>query len=171
MNSIHSNPIQKAKAMLPNMPEEVFSTRLSPIIREHNSWPYKNIFSSHPSLQWSQYFGLFTLNDISHCLWRKITLCFDMTCLDPLSNRTIEILIKKHVHNFDAAWQFNIRNSKVRFFGFVELINRTRSIPAPIIGINTDDGLRVLDGNHRLSALTHLKLRGQVQWDTWVGGG
>lgn len=161
--------LEKAKSMLSNMPDEVFDAWLLPIIRDHNSWPYFDIFSPHPSLQWGQYFGLFTLNDISNCLWHRMCLTFDMGCLDPISKRTIYILIKNHVHNLETTVRLNVRDSKMRFNGFVEFIKRTGSIPAPIIGINTDDGLRVLDGNHRLAALTYLGLRGQIQCITWVG--
>jgi len=160
---------QQAKSMLPNMPDDVFDSWLLPIIKDHNDWPYSNIRSPHPSLQWSQYFGLFTLSNISNCLWHRMTLTFDMGCLDPISNETIDTLIQKHVHNLDRTGRFNVRNSKMRFFGFVEFIQRTSSIPAPIIGINTDNGLSILDGNHRLAALTYLGRRGSVQCDTWIG--
>jgi hypothetical protein len=163
------NPINTAKSMLPNMPDEVFNTWLFPIIRDHKSWPYCNISASHPSCQWSQYFGLFTLNDIANCLWHKISLTFDMGCLDPITNKTIDTLIQKHVHNLDSGVKFNVRNSKNRFLGFVELIKRKGSIPPPIIGINTDNGLRILDGNHRIAALTYLNYRGRIQCTTWVG--
>ena len=169
MNTTHSNLIEKAKSMFPNMPDEVFNMWLSPIIRDHNSWPYTNIFSPHPSHQWSKYFGLYAIADISHCLWYKFSLNFDMGCLDPMSNETIKVIIENHVHNFDATGSFNVRNSKIRFFGFVEFIKRTKSIPGPIIGINAEGGLRILDGNHRLSALTHIGLRGCIPCDTWVG--
>lgn len=155
--------------MLSNMPNEVFDTWLLPIIRNHNSWPYDNIFSPHPSRQWDQYFGLFTLNDISNCIWHRMSLSFDMNCLDPVSNRTIEVLIEKHVYNLETTVKFNVRNSKSRFFSFVEFIKSTGSIPEPIIGINTDEGLRILDGSHRLSALTYLGFRGKIQCTTWVG--
>ena len=162
--------LRRAKLMLPNMPNEVFETWLHPIIKDHNSWPYYNIHSPHPSQQWNQYFGLYPLSDISNCLWHRIQLSFDMSCLDPLSTRTIDTLIQRHVHDLDTSSGLNIRNSRSRFFGFVELINNTGSIPAPIIGINTSDGLRILDGNHRLSALTYLGFRGRISCDTWVGG-
>jgi hypothetical protein len=155
--------------MFPNMPDEVFDTWLLPIIRYHNAWPYSNVFSPHPSDQWRRYFGLFTLSNISHCLWDRLTLSFDKGCLDPVSNSTIECLIENHVQNSDATGRINVRDSKSRFFGFVEFIQRTGTIPAPIIGINTDVGLRVIDGNHRLSALTYLGLRGRINCDTWVG--
>ena len=155
--------------MLPNMPDAVFDTWLLPIIRDHNSWPYSHVHSPHPSLQWHQYFGLFTLHNISNLLWDTMSLTFDMSCLDPLSNATIDALIGKHIYNFDATGEFNVRDSKKRFLGFVKFIRRTGTIPAPIIGINTDNGLRILDGNHRLSALTYLGLRGRIICDTWVG--
>jgi hypothetical protein len=162
--------IQKAKSMLPHLPDEVFDSWLLPIIRDHNAWPYFNVLSPHPTDQWRRYFGLFTLHDISNFVWDKVPfITFAMDCLDPISNNTIDILIENNVHNFDATGSYNVRNSQSRFFGLVEFIKRTNSIPAPIIGINTDRGLRILDGNHRLSALTFLGMRGRVQCDTWVG--
>ena len=163
------NPIQKARTMFSNMPDDVFNAWLLPIIRDHNAWPYLNVFSPHPSLQWSKYFGLYALYDVSNLLWHRMSLTFDMSCLDPISNATIDTLIKKHVHNLDTTGGVNVLNSKSRFFGFVKFIQSTGNNPAPIIGINTDRGLRILDGNHRLSALTYLGLRGHVQWNTWVG--
>jgi hypothetical protein len=155
--------------MLANMPDEVFDTWLLPIIKDHDSWPYNDIFSTHPSVQWSQYFGLFTLYDISNLMWDKFNLRLDVDLLDQISDNTIYALMMKHVFNVDATGQFNVRDSKIRFDGFVELIKRTGSIPPPVIGVNTPDGLRILDGNHRLAALTYLERRGQVQCDTWVG--
>lgn len=155
--------------MLPNMPNEVFDTWLLPIVRDHNTWPYLNVLSPHPSDQWRRYFGLYNLHDISSLFWEKLDLTFATNLLDPLSNNVIKILIENNVLNFDATGRFNVRNSKRRFFGFVELIQRTGTIPAPIIGINTDIGLRILDGNHRLSALTYLRLRGSINCATWVG--
>lgn len=155
--------------MFPNMPNEVFNTWLLPIITDHKSWPYDDILSPHPSRQWDQNFGLFTLKDISNCIWHRMSLSFDMLCLDSVSNRTIDVLIKKHVYNLETTVRFNVRNSRSRFFSFVEFIKSKGNIPEPIIGINTDDGLRVLDGNHRLSALTYLGFRGKIQCTTWVG--
>jgi tellurite resistance-related uncharacterized protein len=164
----HLNLIQKAKAMLPNMPDEVFNTWLLPIIRHHNSWPYDNILSPHPTDQWRRYFGLFTLHDFSECVWYRMRLTFDMGCLDPISDSVIQTLIEKHIKNRNTPGRLNVLNSKSRFLGFVEFIQRTRTIPAPIIGINTGNGLRILDGNHRIAALTHLKLRGTILCDTWI---
>ena len=163
------NPMQKAKSMLPNMPNEVFDTWLLPIIRDHNAWPYFDIFSQHPSQQWSQYFGHFSLNDISNCTWHSHVFSFGMDTLDPSSNRTIKALIEDHVCNLETPIRLNVRDSKKRFFGLVEFVKRTGNIPEPIIGLNTEEGLCVLDGNHRLAALTYLGLRGQIQCTTWVG--
>jgi hypothetical protein len=168
-DSENINLIQKAKSMLPNMPDEVFNTWLVPIIRSHNAWPYLNVLSPHPDDQWRRYFGLFTFYDISNLLWDVMQLKFDWSCLDPLSNGVIEVLIENDVHNFDATGTFNVRDSKSRFFWHMEFIKRTGNIVAPVIGINTKDGLRVIDGNHRLAALTHLGFRGRINCDTWIG--
>ena len=85
--------IQDAKSMLPNMPDEVFDAWLRPIIIDHSSWPYSNVFSLHPSEQWKRYFGLFTLHAISSCMWRKLPLTFASDTLDQTSNKTIKYLI------------------------------------------------------------------------------
>ncbi len=151
------------------MPDEVFDSWFLPIIKDHNSWPYQNIFAGHPSRQWEQYFAFFSLKDIANCIWKSMTLFFDLSCLDPLSNSTIETLIQKHVNHIDITGNFNVRDSQNRFFGFVEFIKKSKSLPAPIIGLHTDEGLRVLDGNHRLAALTYLNLRGKIPCVTWVG--
>lgn len=161
--------IEKAKSFFPNMPGEVFDNWLLPIVRDHNSWPYRDFSSPHPSEQWRRYFGLFTIMDIHKCRWTVVNLTFDMGCLDPISNGVVEILIENNVHHFDATEMFNVHNSKSRFDGLVAFIQGTGRVPAPIIGINTGSGLRVLDGNHRLAALTHLKLRGMGHCRTWVG--
>jgi hypothetical protein len=154
--------------MFPNMPDEVFNTWLLPIIRDHNTWPYLNVFSLHPSDQWQRYFRSFSINDFSNCKWNRKTLTFATDCLDPISNNTIDTLIRDHVYGFETPAR-NVRDSKSRFFTFVEFIQRTGTIPAPIIGINTRDGLGIIDGNHRLAALTHLGLRGCINCDTWLG--
>jgi hypothetical protein len=162
------NLIQKAKGMFPNMPDEVFNTWLLPIIRYHNSWPYLNILSTHPSEQWRQYFGLFTLYDVSNLLWDKINLRLASHIIDPVSNDTIKALIGAHVDGVETPAR-NVRDSKMRFDGFVEFIQRTCNIPASIIGIDTCGCISILDGNHRLAALKHLGLFGSVNCETWLG--
>jgi hypothetical protein len=162
------NLIQKAKGMLPNIPDEVFNTWLLPIIRDHNSWPYLNILSVHPSEQWRKYFGLFTLYDVSNLFWDKVTIRLASRILDPVSNDTIKALIGYCVDGLETPAR-NVRNCKMRFDGFVQFINRTGTIPAPIIGINTFGCIRILDGNHRLAALKHLGLLGNVTCETWLG--
>jgi hypothetical protein len=164
---VQMNPIQKAKAMLPDMPKQVFDEWLLPIIKDHNSWPYTDASSLHPSQQWEQYFGLFSFIDIVNLKWQTLILSFDLGGLDSISNNTIKTLIDWHVHNLKP--NSNIHNSKNRFYHFVSLIKEKHSIPSPIIGVNTDEGLRVLDGNHRLSALTYLGLRGKIKCSTWIG--
>ena len=148
------NLIQKARCMFPNMPDEVFNTWLLPIIRDHNTWPYLNVLSPHPSRQWSQYFGLFTIYDVANLLWDKLKLSLDVYITDPVSNDAIEALIGAHVDGLETPAR-NVRDSKMRFFRLVNLIYRTRTVPAPIIGINTDTGFRKI---HSLFTSFILKL-------------
>ena len=161
------SPILKAKAMFPDMPKEVFDEWLLPIIKNHNSWPYTDASSLHPSQQWKQYFGLLDFCDIVNLKWQTLLLSFDLGCLDSISNNTIKTLIDWHIN--DLKPNTNIHNSRDRFCHFVSLIKKSHSMPAPIIGVNMAEGLRVLDGNHRISALTYLGLRGKIQCSTWVG--
>lgn len=161
------NAFEKAKSQLPNMPTEVFDAWLRPIIKDHGIWPYEMVHSPHPNSQWRDYFGHFSLKSISECRWDKMSN--DFNSLDQMSHNTIDFLIETHAYDIKPNIKFNVHNSRHRFYKFVKYILEKRKIPETIIGVKTSGGLRILDGNHRLAALSYINMLGKIECETWVG--
>ena len=89
--------------------------------------------------------------------------------LDPMSYSTVDALIRDHVYNVQTFIRRNVCDSKERFLKFCELISRTGKFPAPIILVRTNGLFRLMDGNHRYSALLALGQSEIVPVDAWIG--
>jgi hypothetical protein len=161
-------PIERAKAMLPNMPDEVFKLFIAEMFID-TPWPFSNIDQSLIGTKWYYYFGGLSLRQFSNLRWKIYNFMLDKNILHPDSYGDAARLIKEHVLGIETPIR-NVRKTKERFFGLVKYIERTKKFPAPIITIRTEfNNLRVLDGSHRLAALYALELDDKIPIDAWIG--
>lgn len=154
--------------MLPNLPDEIFEMFVVP----QNDAPL-NIFDSQPEGRWFWHFGGLSLEEFNQLRWRRTELTFESDILHPDSYRDIKGLIE-----YCSADESEIGNA--RFQGYsphsrkfmpnlMLSMTNTGKFNAPIVGICTNEGIRVLDGTHRLSAAFVLKSRVAIALDTWIG--
>ena len=154
--------------MFPNMPEEAVNIFLAPLLGD-DLWPFSNILESTQGTRWWMYLGGLSLDKFSKLRWYRSSFLLYEYILHPDSNCDVEILIRNHVKGIKTPSVRNVAKSKERFDWHVEYIMRTRRLCAPIIMIVTLDGLRILDGTHRASALFSLHLQDEVPVDAWIG--
>ena len=162
-------PIKLTKAMLPNLPAEVFNMFISQI-NDTESSP----FDTMPGGRWFHYFGELTIEAFNRLRWRKIVLTLKETVFHPISGRDVDYLIH-YCERKEKAKTGTMQScpipvdSPIRLRGIKEFIIKTGRLPAPIVAIRTTDGIRVLDGCHRLSAVVLCPNPDHIPLDAWIG--
>lgn len=101
--------------------------------------------------------------------WNRSSFLLHKYILHPDSYCDIQLLIRNHVKGIKTHRVRNVQNSKKRFRWHMEYIQRAGCLFAPIIMVVTFDGLRILDGTHRISALFSIYLNDEVPIDAWIG--
>lgn len=163
-------PIKKmTRAMLPNLPDEVFDMFITQINDTESS-----SFDTMPGGRWFYYFGELTIEAFNSLRWRKIVLTLKETLFHPISGRDVDLLIhyckRKEKAKAGTVQSYPIPiDSPVRLSGIKEFIIKTGRLPAPIVAIRTANGIRVLDGCHRLSAAVSCPDPDAIPLDAWIG--
>jgi hypothetical protein len=161
-------PIKMTKAMLQNLPDEVFNMFITQINDTESS-----LFDSMPGGRWFYYFGELTVEAFSYLQWQRKVLTFKDTIFHPISGRDIDNLV--HYCKLEgnliarALYPEYSPDSPARLAGIKEVIMNTGRLPAPIVAIRTDTGIRVLDGCHRLSAAVSCPNPEDIPLDAWIG--
>lgn len=160
--------IKLTKAMLPTLPDEVFDMFITQINNTESS-----AFDSMPGGRWFYYFGEISIEAFNHLRWRQTVLTFKETIFHPISGNDIDALI--HYCELEgkpiarAIYPGYPQDSPSRLAGIKKYIMNTGSLPAPIVAIRTNSGIRVLDGCHRLSAAASCPNPEAIPLDAWIG--
>lgn len=154
--------------MFPNMPDDVFNLFMVPFVQS-DGWPFLNILNSTEGTIWWKYLGGLSLHQFRQLRWYRSSILLYEYILHPVSNCDVEILIRNHVKGIKTPSVRNVERSKERFRWHVQFIERARCLCAPVIMVITNDGFRILDGVHRISALISIGLNIEVPIDAWLG--
>jgi hypothetical protein len=161
-------PIKMTKAMLPNLPGEVFDMFITQINETEST-----TFDSMPGGRWFYYFGELSVEAFNHLIWRRTTLFFNKDIFHPVSCSDVDTLIHYCGLNSEtmamALYPRYPVDSKARFAWHKEFIKKTGRLCAPIVVIRTIEGIRFLDGCHRLAAAFSLELHDSIPLDAWIG--
>lgn len=161
-------PIKITRAMLPNLPEEIYEMFVVP----QNDAPL-NIFDSQPQGRWFFHFGGSSVEEFGQLRWRKTVLTFEKDILHPDSYSDIKILVSYYSINnsglANAIFPGNPTDSRERLAWHKEVIINTGRLCAPIVCIRAGETIRILDGTHRLAAASLLDNRDTVPLDAWIG--
>lgn len=157
------NPIKLSRDMLPNLPDEIYEMFVVP----QNDAPL-NIFDSQPQGRWFFHFGGLSIEEFGQLGWRRAELLFSATVFEPYTYGDIDRLIK---HLKGVALSPGIpADSRERVVWQRNVIKKTGRIFAPIVCIHTVEGLKILDGAHRVVALLSLSSDGpEIPIDAWIG--
>jgi len=155
-----------ARAILTNMPNEVFDIYIQPLILS-NGWPFRSLNS--PTLPpWLLYFDHHSIQTIGKLRWERHTMYFLLGLFHSSSQQRIVGIIDTHIRGLSTPFA-NITNGRQRFFRPRAYIARTGRMPVPVILMQDFGGLRILDGNHRLAALASLRNANSIVVDCWIG--
>jgi len=159
--------IENAKAMLPNIPDEIFDIWLSALIEEI-SWPFKQLTDPTIGTSWELHLGELTPGDFAKLVWNKDVLTMDTCVLEQFSKMALQTFISKSSKKDGTIGNGYLKNSESRIRSHISCIERTERLFAPIILIKTLAGFCMLDGYHRMTAV-HLSQKPDIKIDAWIG--
>jgi len=158
-----------ARELLANMPDEVFSLYIEPLIQLHG-WPFWSLDQPRSSEtdDWIRMFDGHSLKTISQLSWERDQMSFSLAVFHPLAQKTIAGLLDQHIHGLSTPYA-HVINTKARFDSCHTFIASTGRMPKPVILMEDWHGLRILDGNHRLAAMASFSNADKGVVDCWIG--
>jgi hypothetical protein len=163
---MHTVNLEKARKMLPKMPQEVFDLWIAPLV-ESDGWPFNTVMDIAIG-RWGTYLDGHTLNSLSNLNWKRQNLSSQFTGFSPNTKRLILALMKQYVFGVQTL-QGRIKNGPARFRRALDYIRAYRTLPRPVILIQNFFHYDLMDGNHRLAALMASGLANQVNVPAWIG--
>jgi len=119
------------------------------------------------------HFGGLSLEEFKKLRWWRTELSFDKTIFHPDSYRDIKGLIEycgaDEILLGHAKFQGYSPHSREFMPRLIVSMIKTRKFNAPIVCIRTNEGFKVLDGTHRLSAAFLLKDEITIPLAAWIG--
>ncbi len=140
---------------------------IAPLVEDYG-WPFHSVHSSVFGTQWDNFFDHHSLKDIADLRWTRQKTPFSSARFHPDSENRIRWIIGAHVFGRRTPCAA-LKNGKARFLAFRKLTAKTGRLPAPAILMEDWLGFRILDGNHRISALASLPNSNALTLDYWLG--
>jgi len=155
--------------MFPDVPLAVFDMFFKPLIINDIGWPFLTINDTLNGTDWYRILFPFTLRDLQQLKWRLSKVIFDKDIFHPVTKADIRLVIENSVFNYGALIRGYPKDSGTRLKWHKEFIKTARNFCTPIVLASSSDGLKLLDGHHRLAALFMLDLENTLEVDTWIG--
>jgi hypothetical protein len=157
---------QVARNLLTNMPDELFSLYMEPLIEEYG-WPFSSQ-DSPTNMPWWQLFDGLQFRTICQLSWERSEIAFSLRLFHRYARTQILGLLQAHILGINNEYA-SIPNTKARFHRARDFIARTGRMPVPVVLIQDPEGLRILDGNHRLAAMASSPNSSDGIVDCWIG--
>ena len=146
--------VDRAKAMLPDMPEEVFDLWIRHCV-DKSGWPYDSIHDEGDQY-WQGYFLDHSLATISNLRWQHERLPFSQTFVPEETRVLIGKMIFFHSYGINPGIHIP-HDSKGRFDSAISYIKEHAEIPSSIVLLSSPNGFKIFDGWHRLAAIYALQ--------------
>jgi hypothetical protein len=141
------------KADLPHWPDDIIDQWLLKLANRGSDtgWPPPEPLDGHA---WKYILGKRTLPWWKNVSWELVDHDLDFDTLTQASKRIVNQMIDAHVNDIANAYS-RLPDSKARFESAAVYIAENGTFPKPLIVMQIKDGLSVIDGNHRATALCH----------------
>jgi len=161
--------IEKAKSMLSNIPDDAFNSFFAPLIINDIGWPFLTIHDPLDGTDWFRILFPLSLSSLSKLRWQLSTYFLNKDILHPVSYADLNILISNSIYNIEALFSWYPKKSRERLAWHKKHIETTRRFCTPITVAITSNGIKILDGHHRVAALFSLGLNDSLPVDAWIG--
>lgn len=163
------------REMLKELPEDVAELWLAPQVEAHG-WPFRRVTDSAEGSRWHGLLGYQSLVFWEQATWERKQLAYAHGVLHPESKKHVTDIFMAHGLGIDTGGAAGkLGGGPARFSKSLEFIRRERRLPRPLILLETEEGLFVLDGHHRLAAVhgEYLQSGRGLGWelDVWVAHG
>jgi len=162
-------PLEKAKHHLPLMPKEVFDGFMAPLIINDIGWPFTSASDSLAGTDWFRILHPFSLSSLSQLQWKINTFSLNKDILYPSSKDDIDLTIINKTRNVWAYIGRDSEPSRRSLAWHKESIKTTGCLCAPITVAMTGEGVKILDGHHRVAAIFDLGINDTFPVNAWVG--
>ena len=164
-----TTPLEQARVMFPNMPDEVFAEFLQPLIIEDIGWPFCNPNDSLVGTDWYRILYPLTLEALCYFKWFRKVFTITENLLYEGSIADIKLIIRNKTENIWASIGRDSTPCRNSLLWHEVDIQKAGKFRAPVTIAYTPLGLKILDGNHRIAALYTLGLVDTFKVDAWVG--
>lgn len=148
------------------MPEQVFKLYIEPLIKDLG-WSYTSP-SSIVSQGWYEAFDRHQLNVIVELKWDSGETNYGSLKFHPDSARRLDWILEAHLDGLVNPCS-SVRNGKQRLESSVAYIERSHRLPNPVVFMDSPQGFRILDGNHRLAAALLVSRKINTRIPYWLG--
>jgi hypothetical protein len=153
--------------LFPKMPKEVFDLWIRPHIPAYG-WPFASVKQPLDGTKWKRFFAGGNLEYWATVKWQLTSIGLSKLLLDINTVARIEAVIGFAVFDQKTATS-NIENTKTRFWNCVNHILQFGLIRDPVIGVMQSQCLVIVDGHHRLAALSFLNRAKGFRLPIWLG--
>lgn len=161
-------PIEIARSMLSKVPSEVFDGFFTPIINDIG-WPFTSIHDQLDGTDWYRILYPLSLYDLCNLNWERHQITLEWDALYHVSQDDINLVIQNKTEDVWAHIGMDSVPSRKSLAWHSEYIARNDKVSAPVTLAQTYGGIKVLDGNHRISALFDINAEKTIRLDAWVG--
>jgi hypothetical protein len=149
----------------PNMPAEVREMWLDSVAAGYG-WPFDSLDDPTEDTPWFHVFCKFPLKVWAAVEWELREIDITKNPLRPSSH--LAIMSIQQQHKGLSTIVAGVVDTEKRFRACADFIQANGSIPKPIVGIFRPDGFDIVDGNHRVAALQHLKMLPTYRIPCWI---
>ena len=153
----------------PNLPDEIRRLWLEPIAVEYG-WPFQSIDESTEGTKWKYVLGVdVTLRNFAGLMWNleEIEVSSQGFCRQTI--HAINTVREQNTTNKDTMFA-DVCDTQERFMSCVYYIRKHGVVPEPLVCLMTNEGsIDMLDGHHRMAALTALGIPEGYRIPAWVG--
>ncbi len=160
--------LYQAISMLNELPARVGEDFLAPLIQDIG-WPFKCIKDNLLDTDWHRILYPLTLEQFAQLKWCRKKFLLDKDMLHPVSKDDIHLIIRNQIENVWTAIGRDSEYCRQSTAWHKRSILSARRFCAPVTLAFTADGLKILDGNHRVAALFDTGLCKTVEIDAWIG--
>lgn len=140
---------QQARLLLPNFPDEVFTSWIDKCIRK-SGWPPIGI-------EWDGFLLGRPVSYWQRIEWKYLEVHLSWPLLGPRSRFTTKCLIDAHVNDLPNLVSAYVQDSRTRFLYIMKYALDNGTVPGPLVLVEENNLFEIAEGNHRVAVIIALQ--------------
>jgi hypothetical protein len=148
--------LEKLKLSLPNFPHEVLNEWLLPFAKDEG-WPPSKDNDTLPNNRWRCFLIKKPISFWQGVKWEKKTCNISINDFEQIDKEQIFQIIATAVLGYKTLLSQSMSDIKERFEKIIGYAEGHQILPTSPVLLKTNNGYKILDGNHRIATYFHLK--------------